>query len=285
MNFLRKNLDQSIPILLAISNLFIWSAVFALSQKEEVKVYFLDVGQGDAILIEGRNGNQILIDGGPAGKVLEELGRVMPYFDRSIDVLIETHPDSDHIGGFPEVMERYEIGVFIEPGVNADNSVDDEIRRRVSDMGIANFIARRGMEVNLGDGSYLEVLFPDRDVSGVDTNDASIVAKYVYGDTCFILTGDSPQKIEDYLKSKFGDNLDCEVLKVGHHGSNTSTGSNFLSVVSPMYAVISAGRGNSYGHPHPEVVERLTNFGAKVLSTAGEGTIKLTSDGFVVKSD
>lgn len=256
-----------------------WIAVFSSRPKDFIEVSFLDIGQGDAILIEGRTGNQILIDAGPGKNVLRKLAHALPLFDRSLDVLIETHPDKDHIGGFPFILDRYHAGLFLSPGVSSDNTFDDEIEYVLEKKGIRHLEARSGTVFDLEDGSYLEILFPDRDVGGFETNTASVIARLVYGNTCFLFTGDAPQEIENYLIGIYGDSLACDVLKVGHHGSRTSTGPFLLSAVSPTYAVVSAGKDNSYGHPHAEVVKRLTSAGANVLSTAEEGTITFRSDG------
>ena len=141
---------------------------------------------------------------------------------------------------------------------------------------------RQGTIIDLSDGSYLEILFPDRDVSGLETNDASIIARFVYGETCFMLTGDSPAKMEESLVRIYGESLHCDVLKVGHHGSKTSTSEIFLSALRPSFAIISAGKNNSYGHPHKDVLDRITKMDIKIFSTADSGTITMFSDGGVV---
>ena len=274
-----KNLKVLGLVILILLNLLIWSGVYAFKPKSYVKVSFLNIGQGDSILIRATNGNDILIDGGPNKKVLSELGKELPIFDKDIDIMIESHPDKDHIGGLPEVVSRYKVGVFLEPGVESENSVDDELRKRIEEKNIPRFLARSGQIIDMGDGSYLKILFPDRDVSSFETNDASIVAEYIYGETCFLLTGDSPSKIEEYLVSKYKDELKCDVLKAGHHGSRTSTSDVYLEAVKPSLAIISAGKGNSYGHPHKETLERLVSHSVKVISTIDLGTIKILSDG------
>lgn len=279
MEYIKKNRKMVLLGVLVVSNLLIWISVSTLKPRDYVRVSFLDVGQGDSILIESTNRNQILIDGSGDRLVLGKLSRTLPLFDKHIDVVMETHPDKDHIGGLPNVVGRYQVGAFLEPGILSDNSVDDELRRRIVDKKISSFLARKGMILDMGDGSYLEILFPDRDVSGMETNDASIVAKYVYGNTCFLLTGDSPSKIEEYLIGQYKENLECEVLKAGHHGSRTSTSKEYLHFVKPQFAIISAGKDNSYGHPHEEVVNNLTNVGASILKTFDEGTIRMVSDG------
>ncbi len=279
MDYVAKRWKQFLLGFLLFFNMLIWSAVVAYSPKDHITVSFLSIGQGDASIIESTHGNRILIDGGPSGIVLQKISEVLPYFNRSIDIIIETHPDRDHIGGIPSVLERYVVGTFLEPGVESPNHVDDAIREIVKNKNIPHMLARAGQVIDMGDGAELRILFPDRDVSGMETNSASIVAQLIYGDTCFLFTGDSPQKIEEYLVSVYGDELRCDVLKAGHHGSRTSTGDTYLGSVQPQYAVISAGKGNSYGHPHKETIERLKIAGVTILSTIENGTIQMISDG------
>jgi competence protein ComEC len=279
---LLKNWKHIALGLLIFSNLIIWQIVMGARPKDHITVSFLNIGQGDAILIESTNNNHILLDGGPNKKVLSELNKTLPFLNRDIDVMVESHPDKDHIGGLPEVVSRYHVGVFLEPGVESPNKVDDELRKRVADKKIQHIFARAGQIIDMGDGSYLKILFPDRDVSGFETNDASIVAQFVYGDTCFLLTGDSPSKIEEYIIGKYKEQLKCTVLKAGHHGSKGSTSNEYLHFVLPDYAVISAGKGNSYGHPHKETLDRLNSFNVKILSTIDLGTIQMISDGNVI---
>jgi competence protein ComEC len=283
VKFFKENTRTLLFAALFFANIIIWIHARGIETVKYVEVDFLNVGQGDAILIEATNHNQVLIDAGPNRAVLRELGREMPWFDRTIDVVIATHPDRDHIGGLPEIVRRYEIGTYIESGVASETSVYGELERVIKENHIPNLVARRGMVIDMADGSYLEILFPDRDVSGLDPNDASVIARYVYGETCFLFTGDSPQKIEEYLVS-FGDGLNCEVLKAGHHGSRTSTGEVFASAVLPDYAVISSGKDNSYGHPHEDVLMNLASIGAVILNTAESGTVRFVSDGISVRT-
>lgn len=277
--FSRKNTKWYLVAVLFIANFFIWGAVFAEERGGFLTVAFLDVGQGDAIFIEAPNGNQVLIDGGAGSAVFAPLGEMMPFYDRTIDIVVATHPDADHIGGLPEVLRRYEVDFFIDPGVSSDTGIYDALIRARDESRAEYIVARRGMEIALGGGAVLEILFPDRDMEGADTNDASIVLKLVYGDTSFLLTGDSPQKIEKYLVFIDGKNLDVDVLKAGHHGSKTSSSESFIGYTSPDYAIISAGKDNRYGHPHAEVLARLADSGAEILRTDEEGTIVFKSDG------
>lgn len=288
-------------IILLVLLLFTAVSVYASLREDRrgiLTVAFLDVGQGDAIFIEAPGGNQLLIDGGPGRGVLRELSKVMPFYDRSLDVVLATHPDADHISGLPDVLDKYEVGLFLESGVEGESAVFAGLNSQIQRFAIKKLEARRGMVVDLGQGASLEILFPDRDPSGMETNTASIVARLVYGENEFLLTGDSPSPIENYLISLEGEkcqgstltvqglHLNClqsDVLKAGHHGSKTSTGAEFLAEVSPQYVVISAGKDNRYGHPSPEVLEILNNFGAQILRTDQNGRIIFKSDGADLK--
>ena len=248
--------------------------------RDTLVVAFLDVGQGDAIFIETPSGKQMLIDGGGGRAVLSELSRVMPFFDRSIDVVVNTHPDKDHIGGLPDVFKEYVVGLVIDPNVPDEKSVYAEYVSDIELDAARHVVARRGQKIIFGDGVTLEILFPDRDMQNVkDTNDASIIVRLVYGETEILLTGDAPQKIENYLVTLYGDKLESDILKAGHHGSRTSTSETFIAAVKPTYAIISAGKDNSYGHPHQETLETLIKASTTILGTYTEGTIIFESDG------
>ena len=277
--WLKKN---SILILLGsllVVNVFIWYAVIVEERDGYLMVAFLDVGQGDAIFIEAPNGNQILIDGGSNKKVLRKLGGVMPFYDRSIDIVLATHPDKDHTGGLPDILKRYEVEAVITSDVQSDTSAYREFEKIIDDKRIKKIFARAGQIIWLSNDIYIEILFPDRSTSGWDSNTASVVARLVYGDTEFLLTGDSPKKIEKYLTAQYGGKLHSDILKLGHHGSRTSTSRIFLSAVNPEYTIISAGLNNRYGHPHKEVVEMLKEFEISSLATYENGTIVIKSDG------
>ena len=283
MDFLKKYWREVLVSILILSNIFVWLAFRDREPSETLTVYFLDVGQGDAILIDSPQHIRVLVDGGKNRKVLTELGKILPFADKRIDVVLATHPDADHIGGLPEVASRFNVEIFIEPGVESENSIDDELHRRLDEENITKLIARRGMVVNLGNGAKLQILFPTQDVSNWETNRASIVARLVYGDHEFLLTGDSPSPIEKVLISLDEKTLDVDVLKAGHHGSRTSTSPEFAEATSPEYAIISASKDNTYGHPHKEVLDILNKVNAKILSTADLGTIKFETNGQTLK--
>lgn len=257
----------------------IWWAVAREDRNGILTVSFLDVGQGDAIFIDAPSGRQVLIDGGKGRVVLRELGKQMPWYDRSIDLALATHPDQDHIGGLVDVLARYAVDTILESSVFDDGSDAKAFEEASAREGAARFIAERGQIIDLGEGAYLEVLFPDRDVPGLETNTGSVITRLVYGETAFMLTGDSPQSIEKYLVQLSGEALASNVLKVGHHGSKTSSHESFVGFVNPEYAVYSRGCDNSYGHPHADVRALFARFEIETLDTCEEGTITFVSDG------
>jgi competence protein ComEC len=280
---------EGMVAILLVANVLVWINVSARASTGELKVHFLDVGQGDAILIESPNRGRVLIDGGRNRRVLSELGKVLSFADRRIDVLIATHPDADHIGGFPEVITRYDVGLFMESALLVENSLNNLLRERLDYKKIDKLQAMRGQVINFGDGARLTILFPDRDVSNWNPNDASIVARLDYGEISFLFTGDAGIKTENILisldRNLPADRrvLDTDVLQAGHHGSRTSTSLTFAQTVMPEYAVISAGKNNSYGHPHQEVINNLEQVGAVIKSTAQSGTITFKTDGKILK--
>ena len=269
---------------LCIVTAFIWQSAFAKTPGK-LTVAFLNVGQGDSIYIEGPDGTQLLVDGGPDRTVLSRLGSIMPLADRSIDVVIATHPDQDHISGLVDVLSLYDVHYVFEPGIGKDTNAYKALEHVVAEKQIPRILARRGMRIPLGGGAEFRILFPDRDIESDDTNDDSIVAEVRYGKTCFLLTGDAPTKtVESYILYVLKDeHLRCDVLKLGHHGSSGSSGIAFLSAVSPAAAVVSAGKGNRYGHPAPDVLARVASLDIPLLSTIDEGTIVFESDGKVIR--
>ncbi|MFA5933896.1 MAG: MBL fold metallo-hydrolase [Candidatus Paceibacterota bacterium] len=266
-------------ILISITG-FIWQRVYRL-EHGRLTVAVLDVGQGDSIYIEAPNGNQVIFDGGPDGKILSELGKVMPFNDRSIDMLVVTNPDKDHYAGFLDVLDNFTVSAVLEPSTYSKTKTYAELERMIVEKKVPNILAKRGMKIWLDkkSGVYISILFPDRDVSTWKPNEGSIVAKLVYGQTSMLLTGDSTALTEHIIVSLEGDNLKSTVLKVGHHGSRTSSSPEFVSYVLPLYAIISDGKDNSYGHPHKETLDTLKSFGAKVYRTDLFGTIIMKSDG------
>lgn len=281
MDKISQNFRWYLIAVLCLSTCFIWYVNFSSPSKGVLKIAMLDIGQGDAIFVEAPNGNQMLIDGGPPKTILSALKRVMPFYDRSIDIVLVTNPDTDHMGGFIDVLKNYSVDEVVEPGTISESATYSELVKMEREKKIERVVAERGETIWLDkkNGVGFHILFPDRNVSGLAINDGSIVGKLIYGDTSVMFTGDSPQKIERYLVSLGKKDLDSDILKVGHHGSRTSTSPEFVSAVSPEIAIISDGAGNKYGHPHKETLDTLEKAGVEVLRTDLVGTIILESDG------
>lgn len=239
----------------------------------------LNVGQGDGIFIESPTGTQILFDGGPARKILGPLQKIISPFDRSIDAIIITNPDADHISGFLDILKNYQVGVVLEPGTLNSSKIFQNLKTEIKNKNIPNILARRGMRLDLGGGAFIDILFPDREVSDWSTNDGSIVARLSYGENSFLLTGDATSKTEKIILAENSpEQLQSDILKVGHHGSCSSTSAEFLKVISPEYAFISVGKNSQYGHPHSEILSRLSDFGAKIFRTDIAGNIIVKCD-------
>lgn len=275
-----------IPALVLLTGLLLIANGFVLAlilkpQEELLTVAFLDVGQGDAIYIESPSGVDLLIDGGKDRSVVRELPRVMGPLDRRLDIMLATHPDADHIGGLPDVLSKYRVGTILESGKNSDSSQVERLVAAIqSEKSAIHGFAQQGMRIHLGERVYADVLYPEENVAQLrETNDASVIVRLVYGESEFMLTGDAPSWVEERLVQKYGSGLRSDVLKAGHHGSRTSSSDLFLAAVMPTTVVVSAGKDNSYGHPHLEVLENIREIGAAVISTAESGTIVFRSDG------
>ncbi len=283
MERIRKYLPEILLISIFILTIVIWFFVFIHNNRNDyLKVVFLDVGQGDAIYIEAPNGRQVLIDGGPDAKVLASLSKVMPFADRSLDMVMTTHGDMDHIGGLPILLDNYKVASVITNGASSDSQIFSSLEERISKNKINKIIAHRGMRIILDDEKniYLDILFPDRDASLLESNDGSIVGKLVYGESSFMLTGDATIYTENLISwNEEESTLDVDVLKLGHHGSRTSSSILWLEKVSPEVAIISAGKNNRYGHPNSEVLERLSDLKISYLSTYQKGNIIFKSNG------
>lgn len=281
--WLRKNSLAMLGIFVALA---IAAGVYAFSliDSSQLRIVFLDVGQGDAIWISAPNGRELLIDSGPDQSVIDQLGKEKSFFDRTIDMVLATHSDKDHIGGFPYVFDQFNIPLVIESEISSPTLIDKTFTNKVTTEQSKRLTARSGERIVLDPkhGVVVDILFPDQNTTGWETNEASIVAKVSYGETSFLLTGDSPSDVENHLVSLYGEQLRVNVLKLGHHGSKTSSDQNFLETVKPDIAIVSAGLGNKYGHPNPEVIERVESVNAQILETSIMGNIECRSDGHAV---
>ncbi len=246
-------------------------------------ISFFDVGQGDATLIQTPGGRSILVDGGLYPSVLnDQIGRAIPFWERKIDLVIATHPDDDHVAGLPSVLERYDVGQLITNG----QAAEEESYQALLDIAAENAVpihqARAGEIIEIGDGVRLEILNPPSDqrppTGDHHDNDLSVAFRLTYGDFSLLLTGDAGAAAEREMLAS-GQPLSAVVYKAGHHGAKSSSGESFLGAVQPRYVIVSAGEGNNYGHPHPEVLARAAAGGAQVLRTDELGTIEVVTDG------
>ena len=263
-------------------NVLAWAEVYDLSKPARLEVNFFDVGQGDAIFITTPSKQQILIDGGPSSAILEKISKAMPFYDRSIDLVVFTHPDPDHLLGLIDVLRSYKIGAVGNTGIKSSKSGFISWQTEVSENKIQEFYLTKGNVIKFSDDSYIKILAPFEDFKGkeaADANSSSLVMKLVFGRKSFLITGDSPKSVEEEMLEKEKEILDSDVLKVGHHGSKTSTSEAFLVAVSPEVAVIQVGKDNRYGHPNQEVLETLERYGIRILRTDQLGDIKITTDG------
>jgi len=256
--------------------LFVWSGVFARSDSG-TKISFFNIGQGDAILIQ-QGDLDILIDGGPDSGILNKLGQSLNFFNREIELVVLSHSDSDHISGLVDVFKKYKIEAVLATFAEGSNANYKAILGLISEKGIQKIKAQAGIRIYLGEESYFDVLYPFDDLEGQsikNTNSTSVLIRLVVKDKTFLFTGDleAAQEYQVLAENIF---LDSQVLKVGHHGSKTSTTEQFLSAVRPSYAVISAGLNNRYGHPHEEVMERLKESDAEILRTDLMGDVVIS---------
>ena len=264
-------------LILFVANALTWNLLFYL-REDNLRVVFFDVGQGDAIFIKTPQNHHILIDGGPGNVILEKIGRELPFFYNSIDLVILTHPHDDHVAGLIEVLKRYHVEEVICSGILGDSAVSKKWNSMIEKRGYRAVIA--GQRISAGN-FYIDILFPIANLKGKkvsDLNTVSVISRLVYKeDASFLFMGDAYKEQERELmsykeRSEFFF-LDSDVLKVGHHGSRTSTAEDFLRAVSPKVAVIMAGEDNQFGHPHKETLKTLEKFDTKVMRTDQDGDI------------
>ncbi|MFA7253213.1 MAG: MBL fold metallo-hydrolase [Patescibacteria group bacterium] len=247
--------------------------------RKDPAVYFLDVGQGDAQLIQ--NGNyQILIDGGPDDKILPELGKYMPVGDREIEIVILSHPHADHLVGLNQVIDRYQIGRIYTNGVLYDSNQYEEFIDKIKDKKIETVIPKIGESIIPFTNSALTFLWPGekyKDQIIKNLNNSSEVVKFCYLLKCVLFTGDLEEDEQanmfTFYSSSAGDNFKADILKVPHHGSSTGLSDDLYNFVAPTAAIISAGIDNRYAHPHKQVIDYLSSKNIEIRRTDLEGTI------------
>lgn len=269
-------LAAGLTVAAAVPALFFWHATFGV---QPLTLTALDVGQGDAFFIRTPAGQQILVDAGPSGEVVRALDRQTGYFTRRLDFVVLTHPDLDHVGGLPDVLARYRVGQVLLNGTIHETAVYTEILRQLAARRVPVAVAEAAQDYDFGAGVRLDVVSPLTNLAGsdpADSNAASIVARLSYGRTHALLTGDADFAAELALLQT-ATNLKSQVLKLGHHGSRTSSSPDFLAAVQSQLALVSAGKNNRYGHPTAEVLARVA--GQQLLRTDERGTFTLLSDG------
>ncbi len=243
----------------------------------KLHIHVLDIGQGDSILLVSPTGKQVLIDGGPDQTLLQRLPDAMSLFDRSLDLVVLTHPDSDHVSGLPEVLRRYDVGAVLWDAIDRKTARAEEFATLLEEKHIQTIEPWQISSLDMGDGLAFDVLWPVINLHGVEVeeaNDASVILKAKVGSGSVLLTGDIGFKAEDAIL-KTGADLRSTVLKVAHHGSRTSSATGFLLATDPAIALISAGRNNQFGHPTPAALNRLRMFTSDIRITTESGTLSL----------
>ncbi|HHV38097.1 MAG TPA: MBL fold metallo-hydrolase [Tepidimicrobium sp.] len=240
-------------------------------------VHFIDVGQGDSTLIEFPNGKISLIDGGTRGAS----DKVIDYIDslgiRKIDYLIATHPHEDHIGGLPKVIRNFDIDKVYMPDKTANTIIFEELLLEIKKKNLKINLAEGGDTIIDDKNLRFSILAPNKNTYS-NINDFSIVTKIEYGHNSVIITGDAESCSEKDMLD-LGYDLTADILRVGHHGGSTSSTEEFLTAVDPDYSILSVGKGNPYGHPHRETLNRLANIETQVMRTDKLGDIVFVSDG------
>lgn len=265
--------------------LVVFSLVFSLFFLKEyfrphlLKVSFYNVGQGDSIFIETPDRYQVLIDGGRGPKVLEEIANDMPFYDRTIDLVIPTHPDSDHVAGLVDILERYEVKNILIPRIQGNTVVFKRLLEGIEHEGahVREAMRQEGFQkITLPGNVRFEILNPSQGETYENNNDSSTVSLFSYGLVDVLLLADVSAKKEEKLIPLIPKGI--EILKIAHHGAKSSLNFNFLKVVSSQLSVISVGE-NNYGHPSPEVLKTLEALGSKIWRTDEQGTLTILSDG------
>lgn len=245
----------------------------------ELGIHFLDVGQGDSVLLTCDDAN-VLIDTGDIDK--EATQYIIDYLKalniRKIDYLILTHPDADHIGGAPDVISAFEIGTIIMPDFAKTTAIFNRTLDAIEESGAECIFGKAGQVYTEG-ALQMRLLAPISDKYS-DANDYSVAMRVLFGDTAILLTGDAEKTSEREMIDKYAaSEFKADLMKAGHHGSNTSNSEDLLRATDPEWIVVSCGEGNSYGHPHAEFMERVNSLGITVYRTDIEGTIVFVSDG------
>lgn len=253
------------------------AAVSTAATTKYLTVSVIDVGQGDSILIQAPNGKTMLIDAGESTAQSAIYSYLKSKNVKTIDVLVATHPHADHIGSMSYIVNNFTVGSIYMPKATTTTKTYENLLLDIKNKGLSIHTAKAGTNISLDSSLQISIVAPvGSDYSNL--NDYSAVIKIVYNNNSFLLAGDASNVSEQEILNS-GVNINVDVLKVGHHGSSTSSSTPFLNAVSPKYAVISVGAGNSYGHPTQDALNRLTACGVKTYRTDKNGSVVFKSDG------
>ena len=283
MNKFKYINHKVLKLILAIWALFIFIIFLNLNNnitncENKMIVHYIDVGQGDCILIQVNNKN-LLIDSGPSSSRKDLLDYLEKLNIKKFDYIIATHPHEDHIGNMDTIIKRYSIGSFYSPKVISSSTTFENMISALVDKNLKVNVLKKGFKgIDLGENVKFQVFSPAENLFSDNLNDYSPIIKITFLNNSFLFTGDAEISTEESVLSE-NNNLNCDILKVGHHGSSTSTSSNFLTSVNPSVAIISVGKNNSYGHPTSELLSLLDYFNIRTIRTDINGTIIATSDG------
>jgi competence protein ComEC len=275
MVWIKEKLPTSTMLFLLAANFVVWNSVFNVDAKPDLEVVFFDVGQGDATFIQSKDGTQILIDGGPTSLILSQLADYMPYYDRSLDIMVVSHMHADHITGLISVLDRYEVNRIIMSGALHTTPEAEKFMQLVEEKNVEKVIVDKPFKVKFADGAIFSFLHPQLSFEGLipkHQHDAMVVGELSYKDIDFLFMGDAESDLEDSLVRQ-GYVNDIDVLKVSHQGSKNSSTNFFLNSAKPEYAIIPVGK-NKYGHPGQATLDRLANVGANLFRTDRDGAVE-----------
>ena len=282
MNKFKHKGYKALKIILTISAIII--SISFLTQNNNVNyenkmiIHYIDVGQGDCILIQVNNKN-LLIDSGPSSNRKDLLNYLEKLNIKKFDYIIATHPHEDHIGNMDTIIKRYNIGSFYSPKVITSSTTFENMISALVDKNLKINVLKKGVKgIDLGKNTEIEVFSPLENISSDNLNDYSPIIKITFFNNSFLFTGDAEISTEDTVLSQ-NNNLNCDILKVGHHGSSTSTSTDFLISTNPSVAIISVGKNNSYGHPTSETLSLLNSYNIRTIRTDINGTVIAISDG------
>lgn len=254
---------------------------YTKTSSQNLQIHYLDIGQGDATLIITPENQKILIDTGPIGNLNQKFKEYVSYFEKEIDLLILTHPDSDHIGGIFDVLKIFEIKEMVLSQNIHQNADFQRLLQIIKSKNIPTLFANQNTDLRIGKNVFIDFLYPFKNSSNQEQNsfsNSSLVLKILYGQQSFLFTGDAEIK-QEKLITLSQQNIKADIYQAGHHGSKTSSSTSFLQAIQPKITIVSAAKDNSFGHPHQEILDRFKSFGIEIYQTLEEGDISLYSNG------